>query len=386
MSNKFVSFHQRASKCIDANFKNVVEFEGRVDSISENKDRFTIVSYDGQHRLECRTGFKDGFEKNQSLVVKGKIRFDDNSVYLQVKYFYCPNADKSNAFEDYQKMCNTLNNKKILPLVKKIHRDPMPKIAYNIGIIAMPNDEFNLNSLKIVFRQKCKGNLFIYRLKDNNIHYALENAIEYFKKYHQIHVICLLTNHITISQMYQLSSKNNVGYLLRRKKTPHLISVVHKDIDHKPLTALLSNQSVSNVHQFVDLCHQKQLETHNNLTKAVQLGTKRLFEIVQIHQERLQKFKERVNSLSDVRFLTMGKDSLIERFKLILSNNLHHQKYILYHQKMCIVNDLLEDSRITKVVETISFSETEFSEVMKAYDPDPHDKKIENNLTDDIDF
>ena len=142
----------------------------------------------------------------------------------------------------YNKLSKFLTNDKVCKyMISEMTPKYPPKMFYNIALIALPDDDENIENFKILFQEKCNGKLYVYRLKNN----SLQSALEYFKKYHNIDLICLLTNKLNLKNIYELSSRTNVKYMINRKNVPYIISIISSHIKTIPLTMTLSNKVIN---------------------------------------------------------------------------------------------------------------------------------------------
>src|SRR5690606_982278 len=150
-----------------------------------------------------------------------------------------------------------------------------PTIINNIGLIVMPEDENNIENFKVAFQEKCRGKLFIYRIRYENMESDLLFAFDFFKKYHYIDLICLLTNQLTTNNICSLSSKNIVKYMLNRKNVPYVISIISLNKVNstmQPLTVMLSNEEIENINNCINYIHNIQFSLRKKIDEGIKTG------------------------------------------------------------------------------------------------------------------
>lgn len=128
------------------------------------------------------------------------------------------------------------------------------------------------------------GNVYIYYISENNIELTLISGLEYFKKYHNIDVIYLLNNDISIKDVCNLSTTLVTKFLLNRKEFPYIVSILPSDYplsNIKPLSAILSNTCYYDNESALKLVTDAQSSYFNKINTAHEKSIEILKNILQ---------------------------------------------------------------------------------------------------------
>lgn len=401
MAGNFGQVYNRLFETIEVNFKKPSEIAGTIERIDLEKKIFVVKSEDGSKTMECLTTEPlSDYKEGDKIYVKGFIKLWPGSLsrlYLKVEYMCIQNEEEQykKAIDVYNRLFRTLMSDKYKPMVNKLASKSPPMIIMNIGLVVPPNNDQNLEDFKINFREKCSGKLFIYRLDEEKIEKSLHLVLEYFKKYHQIDIICLLTNNLSTKYVCQLSSKMNVISMLHRKKCPYVVSIMNISGKNMlmPLTSILSNK-YDNMLNFINFIHDNQMLWRNILQKAIQDGKNRLLEIIEERRQKLLNIRLDISGMVDHR-MAMSSTSL-DRLKGILTNAILMEKLQLKEYQINICNNIIDDKRIVATLSKIIEDEKNLLHEKKSFNIDngqnrtitkgveiiEEDKKIENKNVD----
>jgi hypothetical protein len=370
MSKDLSKVHNKLLKTIQANFPKSVEIEAIVDSVNNDTHFFTVRTLDNSKTLKCRTNEYCDITKlkNDDVVtIKGLMQLDPNNtgeIYFSVQCIdISSEKDKySDAINMYNRLFTTLNSDKCKAIIQKINPKNPPIMVENIGLIVMPDNEQNIDNFKIAFQEKCVGQLFIFRLKNENIYSHLRSAFEYFKKYHNINLICMLTNQLSTNIICGLSSKDNVRYMLNRKNVPYVVSIISTSPENttmQPLSVMLSNKKIEGINSCIDFIHDIQLSFRKQIDHGIKQGTDILEKVIEKQKKKLFDLKMHVAELSDYRFIPRSTDSPPERLKDLLEKRLSYQRIILNAIQTGIMKIIINDPRLQKIYLAIIESERE---------------------------
>ncbi len=372
MSSDLSRLHKKVQKSFSANFSKPQEINGIINFVDVNEKRFSIRSSNNNYKMDCCTSEDlTKIKVDDEITMKGWLKFHPNTgkVCFTAEYIYVLSEKKkySSIINTYNKLKNILKNDEYRDAIKKItHRRP-PSMIYNVGLICVTDDEENITSFKISFQEKCVGELFIYRLKNDNIATSLGSVISYLEKYHVVDVICLLTNNITgLRSICDLSSRTNISYLIDRKKnTPYIISITScnsANIMTEPLSNLLSNITLEGINNCTDYIHNIQTTYRKKVENSIQNGTKILYQILEQYNKKILDNKLQVAELLDPRFekiLTniMTPDNSLLMVKELITKRFDKEIILLHNKKNNIIKQLLDDKRINYMFQQIMNSE-----------------------------
>lgn len=346
----------RLEKALNVNFSKPVKLNGIVYLVNISKKYFVMYSIDGNNFIECYTNEDiSKFKEKDNVMLEGWIRFKRsptvNKVCIIAKYVY--KVSEKNKYEKnikiYRKIESELNKDKCKNVIKKITSLNPPKMVLNVGLLVLPDNEDNIDNFKIMFQERCFGKLFIYRFKNDTISSSLQIALEYFKKYHNIDMICFLTNKLNLKYICNLSSKTNVKYMINRKNCPYVLSITSPNKDKTnmdPLTVMLSNSKVDGITACVDFIHNIQITFKKRLEFHIQKGFLILNGILNKYKNKIFEYKMYFVDLVEPKFLQTSTNSQIEKIKILLVKKLNCEKAILKDIKINLMQNIIDDSRV----------------------------------------
>jgi hypothetical protein len=385
--------HKRLFDALNANFPKPMKINGIVDSVNAEDHSFIMKTIDGQKMMECITEESlANLNPGVNILIRGYLKLhprNTGKMYIAVEYMYVQSQEEQykKGVEMYNKLYKTLDSDQCKKIIKKLTPNHPPTNISNIGLIVLPDNDQNLENFKISFREKCQGKLFIYRSKNSNLDSCLRPAVEYFKKYHKIDIVCLLTNELTTMQVCQLSSKENVKYLLNRKEAPYIISILSNNRENimlEPLTALLSNKTVRGISAFTEYIATHQIEFKQKIMKGIEIGKNLLEEILQTKRQELSKLQFLIEDLADPRFYSKNSTVQLDKLKQMLVGRIAQEKESLYRMRFAIMNNIIEDMRLQKIYPRIIESEKQIMREKKITEPEkPINSNIELNADAD---
>lgn len=195
--------------------------------------------------------------------------------------------------------------------------------------------------------------------------YLLQYPMEYFKKYRNIHLVCLLVDNSSFDCIGHLSSVENLKYLLKRKGTPYLVSIV-SDIPSKtkPLSCILANKRLSSVESCIDFIVSVQSETKKILSETVNMGKNILNAIIYKHKDKLYKLKL---CIMEYRYEPPHMQKLCN----ILEKYMMQKKISLQQIQNSLMKQIIDDPRTQKATSLVMEAERRKNE-------QDQEKKIEN--------
>lgn len=333
--------------------ENILQCIVMVFSIDLDNNSFIISDLEGETYIECiYNNNLEILKSGDTIQIEGFLRMHPRNIgklYVEVshyhliddKYIYNKNISSN------KKLVATLTGEEYQKKVKQIRSAKIPELITNIALITLPNNNINIQNFKIVFQERCVGKLFIYQLQYDKSSTSLITALEYFNKYHDIHLICLLTNKLTTQDICELSSVDNVKYLLNRKQEPYLLSIISSD-NTESITSTLSNQRIQGINNCVDYIHQIQVSYKNNLNNSLNKAKCLLNNIVNKYYYKLLDFRLAMVRLYDKNFLYGIRylEESFEHLRRILLDKLMKEKQILFNMKRCIMQNIIDHQQI----------------------------------------
>lgn len=171
---------------------------------------------------------------------------------------------------------------------------PIPKIIRNIGIITFDSDPHKsfLNKFLSKFQLKCTGNIFVYNIQgpDNKSELGFINGFNYFQRYHEIDLVCILTDRMTPDQILSLSSKKVLYVILKAKPIPFVISVTN---NYNPtyIASIITDLHLTNLTSIISFIHHQQSTYNTLVNNAVEHGLGMLHHVLDRYESQLEFIK-----------------------------------------------------------------------------------------------
>lgn len=343
--SKIDQVHERLSKTIGANFAKPIVLEAVIKNIDVANKTFSIDSPDSQHTISCSTSQSlTTVKENDVIILKSKLELDHSGkMILNVSYFYELEEAKSfqKNLEIYRNLEKNLQKEKVQKLIKQLYQRKAPIYPQKIGLIVFPDS--NVEKFQTQFKNKCVGELFIYHL-ENKIERNIRVALQYFKKYHSIDVICILTDGLTTNTVFELSSRENILYLIKRKQFPYLVSVLDTQEEIIPFSVMLSNYAFT-TNDFIEFIHN----TQNSMKKQIEDN---IIKNIQRMQVNLTK---RRNILLDMEIAFAGKRTIgfppmndnvqkVEKLRNLLFRQLSQRRTTIGNVEALLMKQIIEET------------------------------------------
>lgn len=280
---------------ITNHFNESIILEARIQSINKLDNSFIIYDKNNKN-IECFTTLDDinNLNINDTINLIGKLNVSKNkigNIYLDVEFFY--RVDEQENIEN--KMNSYYENKKYIlskkQLLHQISNQKIPSFIRNIGLIMVESDVDNTEQIKTKFMAQCTGKLLICKLKKNNLDKQLVYCLEYFKKYHNIDMICINIDKISTEDMLCLYSKENLKYLMNRKQFPYLVYVSNYNIE-KQLFPLLTNKYIQNMETFIDFIQDIQKNFMNGIQSMIEYGNNEINIMIEKYTNQIMDVDE----------------------------------------------------------------------------------------------
>lgn len=275
-----------------------------VRNINVKMSQITVKS--GSYVFECVTNLNiSEIDPGDKIIIQFKL-IPKLNVFMEIQpliLFFCQRSEYENILNQYTKYNRTqlkLNNI-ITSNPHNILTKPLPKIIHRIGLIVLDTHTIILDIFKSEFNLKCIGELFVYKVKSSkNTKFDFINAINYFNKYHEINLICILTETLTIEHLFDLSSK----YVLKNIKynTTHTIAVTYQNgilsnsADYS--TLLATNIRKLSIDKTISAIHKTQIKYQNNITNTISTGILLLEEMINSYMDSICNFESDVERLN----------------------------------------------------------------------------------------
>lgn len=327
---------EKITKVIDINFKNELTIEGIINFIENN---MLIINADN-FEIKCISNMNlSSLNINDRIKITGFIKINKNQIYINAKIIY--KIDQQSQVSIYNRLNEILDNKykkNIFTISKK--KEPIN--IKNIGLIFINNS----------FKEDYKGKIFTYKMKNN-----INIPFEFFKKYHNIDVICLIADNLTLEELLMITSTSNIKYLLKAD-VPYFISITQS-----PLIKKLSNKSFDNNKDAFEYIKTIQTNYENKVIENIKKAKQKANNIIKEKKDKLLELKLYISELYKPSYSE-------ETIKSLLMQKILNQKITLYKTKIELMETIQEDNIIKQILNTL------IEEV---------EKKIEkNNLNENI--
>jgi len=254
-------------------FTDSITIGGNVVKIDVKNNTFTVCD-DNKITFFCRAKTDvSHLVVNDNLILICLVKFNSEyGIHFLAEHFYTVTEgekmqSKKKAYEVYKK--NILSDKdKYKTKLNQINNMKYPKFVKNIGLIVMDSHKQISNKFMVEFKTKCKGNLFVYNMKKNNLATELSFALEFMKKYHDIDLVCIVMDNLNLHDIIEISSFGNIRYMFGRKDFPYIISVSDANKNDR-IVDILANKHFKNVTECINYIDINQNATIKKLISEI---------------------------------------------------------------------------------------------------------------------
>lgn len=326
--------HEKMVKMLAQKFGNNQKLVSKIKSIT-TPNSFAIStltgtktgSHDELHTIDCHTRLNlSQFKKGDEVSVTGTLRLHPENIGHIILYVtgIClvteqhKMDEKIQIHHDLKEILSTKTHRK---QIDKFYARTPPMTISNVGLIVLSDTNDNMvTKFKQLFSQRCIGKLFIYRLKRDDLENDMEASLEYFRKYHQIDLICILSHNMTANELLDMSSKNNVKYLFRRREFPYLVSITFAD-NNDQLWKLLSNNYLKTVDDCIRFISTIQNTFAIKINEAIQYGMQKSQTIIDNYKHRIDTLDDKVSRqiLLLIPYALNNRDKMNEWKKMLMS-------------------------------------------------------------------
>jgi hypothetical protein len=273
-------------------------------------EKNTIVAKYDSHRIECLTNLDiSKIRIGTKIKIRYKlIRVPDNLLQIQpFILFYCSSKDPNGTFKMAIK-CSKIQTK-LDQVVKRNKHFPFP--VKNIGLVVIETHTTILDKFKMEFQSKCTGTLFIYKLSIDRIKRDFASALNYFSKYHQIDLICILTQKLDPNHLLSLSSTYVLSHF---KPIPYTVAISSNGFDWS--VSNLADKQLKSVDPLLNFIHQNQMKYSKYITNALNQGKQELENISRVYQRKICSCEFDILDLNPKQLVIL--DPIDELKKLVL--------------------------------------------------------------------
>ena len=374
--------YDRLARVINLNFSKPIAIDAIVKNIEIEHNIFTISNEANDKILTCTTQMDiSQLKPNDNIRLRGYLTINSNNLpepFLNVDYFYLVEQHDIYAqkIDMYNKLHKILMKEKCQKILNRHYMYKAPEYVFNVGLIVCTTDKNSINNFINGFKEKCVGELYVYHVEESTNDKTFRSALEYFRKYHHIDLVCVLSEKMSIENILLLSSKDNVAYLLNRKNTPYIISVIDKS-HSAPLSGVLSNKNFYSAPKCIEFVQNIQNNFMTILSDNISVGTKELDSIITGYKNRLLELEMSIAGLNDTRFpIKLPPNDPFELLKGLVLRRLTKDRLLLSNIETLIMKKVIEDTTVKRVYTEIIDSHNRRNQQQL------ENKKIENKTSD----
>ncbi|AQN68356.1 hypothetical protein [Saudi moumouvirus] len=363
MSQNLSDICHKFDKFLSVFFSGPIEIIGTINEIDLDSQTFSLgeIENDILKKIICRYhNLNTEINIGQKVIAYGNIVVGENcisNIYFNVENIFTnDNFNFERKLNKHKKYYNALTTKKKFKtkIDKNIYSSEFPKIIKNIGIIAFKNHKNDF--IKLV-KDNCVGNVYVYYINDNSTELMLISGLEYFKKYHNIDVIYLLNDNISIKDVCNLSTTLVTKFLLNRKEYPYIVSILPSDYtlsNVKPLSAILSNACYYDNESALALLKDVQLSYSNKINTAYEKSIQILKYILENKKKKLEKLKMfAIKTYGPQLYIKSNIEEKVLLLKSLLIGHLKNKLVKLLDLQLKITRKIIDDKNFQQVYDVL---------------------------------
>ena len=374
--NHLDQINKKFAKVIDSNFghefgANVVVSSVVVSPVEKNtkESPYSFVVKHGEYLLNCITELDSStLNINDKIQIQGRLVADKTklgSVCIMVNFF-CLISDQLRLkdsilkYNELRQKLNDVNRTELQQKINKMHRKRIPNRLTNIGIVVLESHKFILDTFKTQFQDRCTGNLVIYTVPDTIIttHNGITrnnflDGLEYFNSKNRVDCICILTDALTLDQILILSSAQMIKKMYKYTDiSSYIVSVSQTNKSVSPtiepnhitdyLCRSLTNKQFTSVCEYIDLIGSTQTNYKKKITQAIQDSTDKIFEIIQMYQQKLTNLELNVVELNSTYMRSNNHTNPYDRLTHMITNRLDTEKNKLVQMELSMMKSLID--------------------------------------------
>ncbi|AGF85290.1 hypothetical protein QJ854_gp492 [Moumouvirus goulette] len=393
MSQNLSDICHKFDKFLNVCFSGPIEIIGIVDEIDVTNKIFNLgeIENDVLKKIKCKyDNLHEEINVGQKVVVCGTIVIGENSIsniYFDVDEIFTNDSfNFERKLNKHKKYYNALTTKKEFKrkINKNIYSVESPKNIKNIGIIAFKNHK---NDFINLLNNGCVGNVYVYYISEHNIELMLISGLEYFKKYHNIDIIYLLNDNISIKDVCNLSTTLITKFFLNRKEFPYIVSILPSDYslsNVKPLSAILSNTCFYDNESAFNLIKNTQTSYSNKIITAHENSIQILRNILEKKKKKLEKLKIfAIKIYGPQLYENKNTDEKFSLLKSLLTGHLKDKLVKLQDLQLKITKKIIDDKNFQEIYAVLIKNEVS-AFAKKTLIQNPHFQMNPQKINDEV--
>ena len=362
MSNNLEFINKKLQNAISINFDDEIGMECYIDEVApiyENKAPIGysfVASNRNDTTIRCMTKIDISNYENKDLIrLTGKVIINQFSeAVIEVNSLYKVDMEEKNKkmLELYNKAKNNLTRRKYQEIISNFTQKKI-SVIYNIGLIVPTSDSSLIDAITDLFREKCKGNLHIYRLDMSRTRNDILIALEYFSKYHDIDAICFAHGPLTDTFIYELSTSIVVTEFLNRQIIPCFFSYVPENTQMVPLVSETANKKFKDYVEMINYIFYLQKEYQEGLTKNINLVKNNIIKKITDYRNELNSMKIMFEGISVTQ---KDKETRGNKLKRLMKQRIENEIKFLEKISNKLMKTVLNDEKIKNILINQSFA------------------------------
>ncbi|MEM3062741.1 MAG: hypothetical protein QW303_04240 [Nitrososphaerota archaeon] len=384
-----VYLHRKLQRVLDANFPEQILIESKVISVDYN---IGIVNLGiNGYSIECRASCDImSLKENDHICLEGRLWLNENGkIVIKMNRFHMMNQLRiyDEKARNYDRLKKIIEGDKIKSIIKRIRTRNEPQRVYNIGIVVLPNNDKYFENILDMIQQKhpeqsdltnsipqgsnclqdvqsfsektnrLVGQIFVFHPRAGFLDCDLRLALRYFERFHNVDLVCILSIQISDEDVFDLSCKKNVNFLLKRKY-PYLVSI--SNVNLEPLTASLSNKKFSTVNEFVDFLRIIQEDDRKRITRSLSRALELFDQRIAKYNRKLHELEQWIAELGNsVNFEREYISNILNNLKSLVLQKLDEKKMYLDNVEFSLTKKLVNDAKLIRITEEIIKHEME---------------------------
>lgn len=269
-----------------------------------------------KYSINCirnKSSLVSDINNGETVELKGTINITSNN-QIECKIISLKNGNENDTAKTrYYNILTQVNKKK--SILNKLNQQKIniPAIISNIGFILINFTDEQITLFKENLTGKIVGNFRYINLK-TNITDEFIRAYEYYKNYHNVQMICIVSDNMTWCDIKDIHEVKIINYLKNSKKSIYTTTCFINCVDHQNILNMYADKVFLSVAEIVDLIKSTQSTYMNRIQKLNNIMNQKISIYNSLMNSQLIEMRRKINIYVDENFETENNTVPVNKY------------------------------------------------------------------------